>query len=52
MVTWWWQTKQIWQGWRRPLVYDDLNDLCYRDKSAVAANKFKKYWDQEVKSAG
>ena len=52
VITWWWQTKLIWKGWRRPLVYDDLDDLCHRDKSVVAATKFNKYWDQEVRRAG
>ena len=52
VITWWWQTGLIWRGWRRPLIYDDLSDLCRRDKSFVAAAKFMKHWNHEVQSAG
>ncbi len=33
-------------------MYDDLCDLCYKDKSAVVAARMKKNWDQEIKKAG
>ena len=51
-ITWWWQNKQMWAGWRRPLMYDDLADLCYKDKSEVVASRFISYWDKELKKTG
>ena len=51
-ITWWWQNKQMWEGWRRPLVYDDLADLCYKDKSEVVTSRFKTQWEKELKKAG
>ena len=51
-ITWWWQTSQFWNGWRRPLKYDDLADLNTKDKSRVIAPRFLKNWDRELKKAG
>lgn len=51
-VTWWWQNKQIWHGWRRPLTYDQLYDLNSYDKSEVVSPKFQKNWEKELKKAG
>ena len=51
-ITWWWQNRQIWNGWRRPIKYDDLADLNAVDKSRVIAPRFQKNWDRELKKAG
>jgi len=51
-ITWWWQNSQIWHGWRRPLVYDDLVDLNSYDKSEVVAPVFQKHWNTELRKAG
>ena len=51
-ITWWWQNGQIWSGWRRPIVYDDLADLNAVDKSRVIAPRFQKNWDRELRKAG
>ena len=51
-ITWWWQTRQFWNGWRRPLKYDDLADLNAVDKSQAIAPHFLKNWDRELKTAG
>ena len=51
-ITWWWQNRQIWNGWRRPIKYDDLADLNAVDKSNVIAPRFQKNWDRELKKAG
>jgi len=51
-ITWWWQSGQIWSGWRRPLEHDDLYDLNAEDKSSVVVPVFRKHWNQELKKAG
>jgi hypothetical protein len=51
-ITWWWQTRQFWNGWRQPLKYDDLADLNSKDKSGVIASRLLKNWDRELKKAG
>ena len=50
-ITWWWQTSQIWNGWRRPIEYDDLTDLNLADKSKVVAQNFEENWSKELKKA-
>ena len=51
-MTWWWQNGQIWNGWRRPIRYNDLSDLNTEDKSRVVAANFQKNWKRELKKAG
>ena len=51
-ITWWWQTSQIWSGWRHSLSYDDLTDLNAEDKSRVIAPHFQRHWDKELEKAG
>ena len=33
-------------------MYDDLADLCYKDKSEVVTSRFKTQWEKELKKAG
>ena len=34
------------------MVYDNLADLCYKDKSEMVAGRFKTQWEKELKKAG
>lgn len=51
-ITWWWLTGLIWRGWRKALVYSDLTDLNYEDKSRVISPVFQRNWDKEVEKSG
>ena len=51
-ITWWWQTSLIWNGWRRPLKYEDLADLNTANKSGVVASHFHRTWNEELEKAG
>lgn len=41
-----------WQGYRKPLDFNDLWELNDEDKSTTIVPKFNKYWEQELNKAG